>query len=262
MVQIPTSFNPRPRLHRHGDVVGLARRLRRHRQRRRVGPEARLRGRLHRQGHRQRRARPRDRHGQPAERHAHRRHGRRQPRRTSRRSLTADELSAFNAAHPNRIAVKHAHSQQNPEKDWGRDTLKAVRFALWALNEQLGDRLADGSATSPFKPDNTIVIASSVSNGAGAALAAAEQDTDGLIDGVAVSEPNVQLPPNPGLVVKRGSTSLTGAGRGLYDYFSLANLYQPCADARRRRGRLAGRGVRSGRHSRPTAARRSRPRDC
>jgi hydroxybutyrate-dimer hydrolase len=68
-----------------------------------------------------------------------------------------------------------------------------------------------------------------VSNGAGAALAAAEQYADGLIDGVAVSEPNVQLPPNPSLVVKRGSTSLTGAGRGLYDYFSLANLYQPCA---------------------------------
>ena len=144
-------------------------------------------------------------------------------------SLTADELSAFNTAHPSRIAVKHAHSQQNPEKDWGQDTLKTVRFALWALNDHLGDRLADGSAIVTFKPDNTIVIASSVSNGAGAALAAAEQDTDGLIDGVAVSEPNVQLPPNPSLVVKRGSTSLTGAGRGLYDYFSLANLYQPCA---------------------------------
>jgi hydroxybutyrate-dimer hydrolase len=143
--------------------------------------------------------------------------------------LTADELSTFNTAHPNRIAVKHAHSQQNPEKDWGQDTLNAVRFALWALNDHLGDRLGDGSSIVTFKPDNTIVIASSVSNGAGAALAAAEQDTDGLIDGVAVSEPNVQLPPNPSLVVKRGNTTLTGAGRGLYDYFSLANLYQPCA---------------------------------
>ena len=144
-------------------------------------------------------------------------------------ALTAAELSAFNTAHPNRIAVKHAHSQQNPEKDWGADTLNAIRFALWALNDHLGDKFADGSATLTFKSSNTIVIASSVSNGAGAALAAAEQDTDGLIDGVAVSEPNVQLPPNPSLVVKRGSTTLTGAGRGLYDYFSLANLYQPCA---------------------------------
>ena len=140
-------------------------------------------------------------------------------------ALTAAELSAFNTAHPNRIAVKHAHSQQNPEKDWGGDTLNAIRFAFWALNDHLGD----ASGTTRLNSGNTIVIASSVSNGAGAAIAAAEQDTDGLIDGVAVSEPNVQLPPNPNLVVKRGSTTLTGAGLGLYDYFSLANLYQPCA---------------------------------
>jgi hydroxybutyrate-dimer hydrolase len=144
-------------------------------------------------------------------------------------ALTPAELLVFNTAHPNRIAVKHAHSQQNPEKDWGGDTLNAIRFAFWALNDHLGDKIADGSATQGFSSGNTIVIASSVSNGAGAALAAAEQDTDGLIDGVAVSEPNVQLPPNPSLVVTRGSTTLTGAGRGLYDYFSLANLYQPCA---------------------------------
>jgi hydroxybutyrate-dimer hydrolase len=29
--------------------------------------------------------------------------------------------------------------------------------------------------------------------------------------------------------VRRGSQSLTGTGRPLYDYFSLANLYEPCA---------------------------------
>ena len=40
--------------------------------------------------------------------------------------------------------------------------------------------------------DNTVVIASSVSNGGGASLLAAELDRSGLIDGVAVSEPNVQ----------------------------------------------------------------------
>ena len=31
--------------------------------------------------------------------------------------LTAAERAAFNAATPNRYAVKHAHSEQNPEKD-------------------------------------------------------------------------------------------------------------------------------------------------
>ncbi len=128
-------------------------------------------------------------------------------------SLKGNALSGFNAANPNRIAVKHAHSQQNPEKDWGADTLNAVRFALWALSEEKGDRNADGSVRRTYHADNTLVIASSVSNGAGAAIAAAEQDTEGLIDGVAVSEPNVALAPAPGLVVRRGSRSLAGAAR-------------------------------------------------
>src|SRR5256885_11462531 len=41
-------------------------------------------------------------------------------------NLSATDLAAFNAAFPNRWAYKHAHSQQNSEKDWGRDTLRAV----------------------------------------------------------------------------------------------------------------------------------------
>src|SRR6202045_1230887 len=32
--------------------------------------------------------------------------------------------AAFNAATPNRFAFKHAHSQQNPEKDWGENVLR------------------------------------------------------------------------------------------------------------------------------------------
>ena len=106
-------------------------------------------------------------------------------------SLTGAALTSFNAAYPNRIAVKHAHSQQNSGKDWGTDTLNAVRFAIYALNEENGDKNPDGTTRRPYTADNTIVIASSVSNGGGAALAAAEQDTDNLIDGVAVAEPSV-----------------------------------------------------------------------
>jgi hydroxybutyrate-dimer hydrolase len=144
-------------------------------------------------------------------------------------ALSAADLAAFNTANPNRIAVKHAHSQQNSEKDWGTDTLNAVRFAFYVLNEQFADRLADGRVTVRIKPDNTIVIASSVSNGGAAAIAAAEQDTEGLIDGVAVGEPVLELAAIPGLTVKRGSATYVGAGRTLLDYFTLANLYQPCA---------------------------------
>jgi hydroxybutyrate-dimer hydrolase len=135
----------------------------------------------------------------------------------------------FSLTYPNRFAVKHAHSQQNPEKDWGRDTLRAVKFAFYELNEERGDAASAGLHLATFTPTNTIVIASSASNGAGAALQAAEQDTEGLIGGVAVSEPSIQLQPNPALTVTRGATTLVGTGRPLYDYFTTANLYQPCA---------------------------------
>lgn len=144
--------------------------------------------------------------------------------------LSASELDTFNAATPNRFAVKHAHSQQNPEKDWGKWTLQSVEFAYFVLNEKYGDMARDGvTHLKKLVPSNTIVIASSVSNGAGSALAAAEQDTQGLISGVAVAEPEVQLAPDSRLSVKRGMTTLVGTGKPLYDYFTLANLLQPCA---------------------------------
>jgi hydroxybutyrate-dimer hydrolase len=142
-------------------------------------------------------------------------------------ALPAPELTAFNSAFPDRIAVKHAHSQQNPEKDWGSNTLDAVRLAIYLLNQERGET-ADSSTTRGYGADNTVVIASSVSNGGAAAVAAAEQDSENLIDGVAVAEPVLELGPVPGLTIRRGST-VQGSGRPLYDYFTLANLYQPCA---------------------------------
>ena len=137
------------------------------------------------------------------------------------------ERSAFNAAHPNRVAYKHAHSQQNPEKDWGKHTLQSVELALYVLNELHGEQVGTQRLRS-ITPANTTVIASSISNGAGAALAAAEQDTQGLIDGVAVSEPNAQ-PGSSDLVIRQGSQTVATHSKPLIDYFSYANLYQPCA---------------------------------
>jgi hydroxybutyrate-dimer hydrolase len=126
--------------------------------------------------------------------------------------------------------VKHAHSEQNPEKDWGLQTLQAVEFAFWALNQQFGTALPDGRRTQVITPANTLVIASSVSNGAGAALAAAEQDTGGWIDGVAVTEPNIQIAPGGNIRIERGSLpAYTAGSRPLFDYFSYGNLLQPCA---------------------------------
>ncbi|UUZ72170.1 D-(-)-3-hydroxybutyrate oligomer hydrolase [Polaromonas sp. P1(28)-8] len=145
-------------------------------------------------------------------------------------SLTSTERAAFNTATPNRFAVKHAHSQQNTEKDWGKWTLQAVEFAYFVLNENYGDVAKDGvSRLVKLKPANTVVIASSASNGAGAALAAAELDTKGLITGVAVAEPQIQVVPDTRLSVKRGASTIGGTGRSLFDYASLGNLLQPCA---------------------------------
>ena len=133
--------------------------------------------------------------------------------------LTAAQLAAFNAATPDRFAFKHAHSQQNPEKDWGRNVLQSIEFAFFLLNERFGG----------ITKQNTLVIASSVSNGGGASLLAAEQDRAGLIDGVAVAEPQIQPRASQSLVIERGGVPVAAQAKGLYDYTTLANLFQVCA---------------------------------
>jgi hydroxybutyrate-dimer hydrolase len=146
-------------------------------------------------------------------------------------ALTDAERAAFNAATPNRIAYKHAHSQRNPEKDWGQNTLQAVRFAFYVLNEQFGSNGAEGRKRVVLDRKNTTVIASGISNGAAAALAAAEQDVNGLIDGVAVTEPNAQPRDVRRLRIVQGGVEQPSIGKPLMDYFTVANLLQPCAAA-------------------------------
>lgn len=143
--------------------------------------------------------------------------------------LSDAQRQAFAGATPNRLAFKHAHSQQNPEKDWGKATLQAVEFAFYVLNERHGVSSRDGkSHLLRLTPANTITIASSISNGAGAALLAAQQDTRGLISGVAASEPQIQPAPSTAYSVRQGGVAVAGAGRALFDYSTYAALYQPC----------------------------------
>lgn len=105
-----------------------------------------------------------------------------------------------------RVGYKHAHSQDNPEADWGRHVKQAAEFGLHALTRaRPGDE--------PYTFANTRVIATGVSNGGGAVLRAAELEGDWL-DGVVAIAPNV-LPPD--------------GGRALYDYATEAAIYQPCA---------------------------------
>ncbi|TWO69174.1 hydrogenase [Caenimonas sedimenti] len=140
-------------------------------------------------------------------------------------NITDAARTAYNAMFPNRLALKQVHSQLNPEKDWGSDTLVAGRYALYALN----DRYGNASNPAPFNAGNTIVIAGSASNGGAAALRAAEQDGSGLIDGVVASEPVAQMPTATGYGITVGGTAVNGYGKTLVDYVTYANLYQPCA---------------------------------
>lgn len=147
-------------------------------------------------------------------------------------TLTETQRTAFTTANPFRYAFKHAHSQANPEKDWGLFTRQAVEFALWAINEQFAPALPGTTdKRRQFVASNTLVIAAGVSNGGGAALAAAEGDTTGLIDGVVAGEPQINVTLPAGLIVARGGVNYPAAaiGRTLYDHISLANLLQPCA---------------------------------
>lgn len=138
--------------------------------------------------------------------------------------LSPAERAAFNQAYPDRFAFKHAHSQANPEADWGRYVLQSIRFAFEVLREKYPGARIDKR--------NTLVIASSVSNGGGASLRAAEQDRRGLIDGVAVAEPNV----NPEYVdrfaiLQGGRAPVYRHSRTLLDYVTLQNVFEGCANA-------------------------------
>jgi hydroxybutyrate-dimer hydrolase len=140
-------------------------------------------------------------------------------------NITEAARVAYNAVLPNRYAIKQVHSQLNPEKDWGRDTLAAARYAFYALN----DRFGTAANPSPFFASNTLVIAGSASNGGGAVLRAAELDDGSLVDGVVASEPVAEMPTASGYGITFGGTPVAGFGKTLADFVTYGNLYQPCA---------------------------------
>jgi 3HB-oligomer hydrolase 3HBOH len=137
--------------------------------------------------------------------------------------ISDSERAAFNAETPNRFAFKHAHSEQNPEAEWGVNVLQAILFAFIQL-----DRHYPKAAISPA---NTIVIGSSVSNGGGASVRAAEIDHFDLIDGIAVSEPNVDPPRGEQFAIVQGDRRpYLGGGKPLYDYTTQLAVFQGCAN--------------------------------
>lgn len=105
------------------------------------------------------------------------------------------------------VAFKHAHSQDNPEADWGRHVRQAAEFGLASLDEAF-------PGAAPFTFDNTRIVAVGISNGGGAVLRAAEIEGDWL-DAVVAAEPNVFVEDD--------------GARALYDYTTEAALLMPCA---------------------------------
>ncbi|MDX1553321.1 MAG: 3-hydroxybutyrate oligomer hydrolase family protein, partial [Marinobacter sp.] len=148
-----------------------------------------------------------------------------------RADLSAQERADFDAAWPDRFAYKHAHSRVNPEADWGRHVLQSIEFGFYVLNEKFGQETGNDRKVKKVWPKNTLVIASSVSNGGGASVRAAELDDRGLIDGVAVSEPNVNPQVDTSFTIRQGSgPEIAEHSRSLLDYTTALAVYQGCAN--------------------------------
>jgi hydroxybutyrate-dimer hydrolase len=139
------------------------------------------------------------------------------------------EFEPVQAAADAGVAIKHLHSGDHPEADWGRHVLQAARFGLAMLDRAYPEQ-------APFTAQNTRIIATGLSNGGGAVLQAAGLDDEGVLAGVVALEPNVHV---------------EGQGRALYDYATDAALWLPCAlsDARFDRTPLA-----RGKDGKPPAA--------
>lgn len=108
-------------------------------------------------------------------------------------------------AAPSKVLIKHAHSGDNPEADWGRHVKQAAEFALQTLDSAY-------PLLAPFTFANTRMIAVGVSNGGGSVLRASE-DEQPWLDGVVAISPNISAE----------------GGRPLFDYGSEAGLLMPCA---------------------------------
>jgi hydroxybutyrate-dimer hydrolase len=133
-------------------------------------------------------------------------------------------LEEYAAANPHRVATKHAHSQINPERLWGDYALQGIEFAFWALNDHF-----ERKGKHSFDKRNTVVIAAGASNGGGMGLRALEADGEGLIDGVVVTEPNIQ-PRDGRFTIKVGDEPpFDPRGRSLYDSITLMSVYAACA---------------------------------
>lgn len=104
------------------------------------------------------------------------------------------------------IAVKHAHSGDNPEAAWGEHLHQAADFALQVL-------ASSHPNAGPWTYANTRVVAVGVSNGGAAVLQGAARTERWLSGAVAIS-PNIWP---------------AAGGRALFDTSTEAAIWMPCA---------------------------------
>ena len=132
-----------------------------------------------------------------------------------------EKIEAFRARHPHRYATKHAHSTKNIESRWGLYVLESLEFAHQVLHRLWPE---------VYKSETARVIATGLSNGGGAALRAAESDSDRQIDAVVVGEPNVTPVFEPKFKIQQGNSKpLTHHSQSLIEYASTQNLFQSVA---------------------------------
>ncbi len=128
-------------------------------------------------------------------------------------------LSEHNRSYPHRIAVRHAHSGINLQENWGRYVLESIAFGRTVLEKDF-----------PGIGKSLKVIAAGISNGGLSSIMAKEQDSEGLIHAVAVSEPNVTPFHTHRISIVQGNAPKVPAhSMSLADYATLFNIYLPCA---------------------------------
>ncbi len=123
------------------------------------------------------------------------------------------------------IAIKHAHSGDNPEAHWGQHVLQAAAFGLAMLDRAFPEQ-------KTFTPKTTRIIAMGLSNGGGAVLQAAGIDAAGWLAGVVAIEPNINAPEAASAAstsARAADKKTPGHARPLYDYASEAAVLLPCA---------------------------------
>lgn len=127
--------------------------------------------------------------------------------RRAQRGEAELEFQPLPGASASGIAVKHMHSGDHPEGDWGLHVMDAAQFGLAMLDRAFPDE-------APFTPQNTRIIATGLSNGGGAVLQAAGLDRGAIFAGIVAIAPNVHA---------------REQGRALYDVATEAAIWLPAA---------------------------------